>query len=69
MKKIILLLLTVTILSFQTQEKKVKFEFTVQETELIYNALGELPAKQVEGLRAKIALEYQKQIIDTIKKK
>lgn len=70
MKKTFLLILTVTLLSFQTnQEKKVKFEFTVQEVQLIYDALGELPAKQVEQLRSKIVAEANRQLADTTNKK
>lgn len=70
MKKIILLLSTVLIFSFQTQEvKNIKFEFTPNEVELIYTGLGKLPAEQVEGLRQKIAIEYRKQLSDTTTKK
>lgn len=76
MKKTFLLILTVFLFSFQTNEKKakpvvqkIKFEFTVQEVQLIYDALGELPAKQVEQLRSKIAAEANKQLADTTNKK
>ena len=63
-----------TIMGFNTQkektEPKIKYEFTPAEVQLIYNALGELPAKQSEGLRAKIAAEYVRQTDTTsIKKK
>ena len=54
-------------LAFTTQ-KKVKFEFTVEETEIIYQALGKMPAEQVEALRAKIRAEFQKQMSDSTKK-
>jgi hypothetical protein len=72
--KLLILLLTTGVLSViplqQPQpQKKLKFEFTVAETELIYNALGKLPAEQVEVVRSYIIIEYRKQIVDTIKKK
>lgn len=70
MKKIILLLSTVLIFSFQTQEvKKIKFEFTIEEVQLIYDALGNLPANKVEVLRNKIIVETNKQMADTTTKK
>lgn len=70
MKKVILLIFSVVLLSFQTnQEKKIKFEFTVQEVQLIFDALGELPAKQVEQLRAKIVAEVKKQLTDSTQNK
>lgn len=70
MKKVILLIFSVVLLSFQTnQEKKIKFEFTVQEVQLIFDALGELPAKQVDQLRAKIVAEVNKQLSDSTQKK
>jgi hypothetical protein len=68
--KIIVTLLAVLLLSFGTQEeKKITLTFTVEEVQLIYDALGELPAKKVEGLRAKIAVEANKQLADTTKRK
>ena len=70
MKKTILILLTIFLFSFQSQkdEKKLKFEFTVNEVNLIYMGLGKLPAEQVQDLRIKIAMETNKQL-DTTKKK
>lgn len=57
-------------MSFQTapSQKKLKFEFTVEETQLIYDALGELPAKKVENLRLKILMDSQRQLDTTNKK-
>lgn len=49
-------------------EKGITITFTLDEINTVYNALGELPAKTSEALRAKIAFEYQKQT-DTTKKK
>jgi hypothetical protein len=67
--RILITLFAFSLLSFSTQtEKKITLVLTEAEVGIIYNALGELPAKQVEGLRAKIAYEYQKQT-DTTKKK
>lgn len=61
----------IALFAFQNkpQEKKLKFEFTLQQTELIYNALGKLPAEQVEAVRTYIFIEYTKQTADTTKKK
>lgn len=57
-------------LSFDSknQQKKLKFEFTIEETDLIYVGLGKLPAEQVERLRNYILIEFAKQT-DTTKKK
>lgn len=70
MTKILITTIALTLLSFGTQvEKKVNLSFTVEEVQLIYDALGELPAKRVETLRAKIAYEANRQLADTTKKK
>jgi len=69
MKKL-LILLAFGLFSFTTQdERKVTITFTVDELQLVYDALGELPAKKVENLRAKIIYETQRQLADTTKKK
>ena len=69
MKKL-LILLAFGLFSFTTQdERKVTITFTVDELQLVYDALGELPAKKVEPLRAKIIYETNRQISDTTKKK
>lgn len=39
-----------------------KFEFTVEEVNVIFEGLGELPAKKSEGLRIKIYQAAQEQI-------
>jgi hypothetical protein len=68
--KLLIALAAMMLLSFGTQEeKKITLTFTVEEVQLIYDALGELPAKKVEGLRAKIAVEANKQLADTTKRK
>jgi VanZ family protein len=69
MKKILLLLSVITLLSFNTQQPKtVTVTFTVDELQVVYDALGELPAKKVEVIRAKIIYEASRQL-DTTKKK
>ena len=71
MKKTIILIILIiptTFFSF-VEEKKIRFEFTIEETQLIYDALGELPAKRVEVLRNRIMVEAQKQLNDTTSKK
>lgn len=62
MKKL-LLITAIALLSFTTQEPKtVTLTLTVDEVNLIYMGLGELPAKASEQLRYKIATEAQKQL-------
>jgi hypothetical protein len=62
MKKIILIA-AVALMAFTTQEPKtVTLTLTVEEVNLIYAGLGELPAKASEQLRYKIATEAQKQL-------
>lgn len=68
MKKI-LLVLALGLFSFTTQEPKIiTLKFTLEEVQIIYDALGELPAKKVESIRAKIYHETNKQLTDTIQK-
>ena len=70
MKKLALVFGILATLSFTTQEvKTVQLKFTVEEVQLVYDALGELPAKKVEVLRNRIAMEAQRQLADTTKKK
>lgn len=70
MKKLILLFSVLFLFSFRTQETKMlKFEFTLEEIQTIYDALGELPAKKVEALRNKIVTEANRQMSDTTSKK
>jgi VanZ family protein len=69
MKKTFLLLSIIGLLSFNTQQPKtVTVTFTVDELQVVYDALGELPAKKVEVIRAKIIYEASRQL-DTTKKK
>ena len=70
MKKLFIVLSFIGLTSFNTQEpKKVTVTFTVDELQVVYDALGELPAKKVEAIRFKIYTEASKQLADTIKKK
>lgn len=69
MKKILLLFVLIGSFSFTQEVKTVKLTFSIEEIQLIYDALGELPAKKVELLRIKIAYEAQKQLSDTTHKK
>jgi hypothetical protein len=43
------------------QQKTYKLELTTQEVQVIYDALGELPAKVSEGIRAKVAKQVAEQ--------
>jgi hypothetical protein len=68
--KLLVTIAALMLLSFQTQEQKtVTLTLTVDEVNLIYHALGKFPAEQVEGLRAKIAVEANRQLSDTTKRK
>ena len=69
MKKTIIAIAAVSLMAFTTQETKtVTLTLTVEEVNLIYAGLGELPAKASEQLRYKIATEAQKQLNQTEKK-
>lgn len=64
MKKPLFALSILALMSFKTQEepKTVKLELSVEEVNIIFEGLGELPAKKSEGLRAKIYQEAKKQL-------
>jgi len=47
--------------SMPQQSKTYKLELTTQEVQVIYDALGELPAKVSEGIRAKVAKQVGEQ--------
>lgn len=52
---------TLTI-SFTVREQKAyKLDLSAQEVQMIYDALGELPAKTSEGVRAKIIKQVNEQ--------
>lgn len=68
MKKL-LLIAAMGLMAFTTQqEKTVTLTLTVEEVNLIYAGLGELPAKISEPLRYKIASEAQKQLNPPVNK-
>lgn len=70
MMKLLITAIALTLLSFGTQQPKtVSITFTVEEIQLVYDALGELPAKKVEALRARIVNEANRQLNDTTRKK
>jgi len=64
MKKLLLTLSIFGLFGFttQTEPKTVKLELSVEEVNLIFEGLGELPAKKSEGLRAKLYQEAKKQL-------
>lgn len=64
MKKSLIAFSALILMSFKTQPepKTVKLELSVEEVNLIFEGLGELPAKKSEGLRAKLYQEAKKQL-------
>ena len=52
---------TLTMAFTMPQQKTYKLELTTQEVQVIYDALGELPAKVSEGIRAKVAKQVGEQ--------
>jgi hypothetical protein len=57
----LLCMITLT-MSFKVREQKTfKLDLSGQEVQVIYDALGELPAKTTEGIRAKIIKQVNEQ--------
>lgn len=55
MRKVTVLGAIFLLMAFKAEEPKTyKFEFTAEETQVIYDALGELPAKKAEVIRFKL---------------
>jgi hypothetical protein len=54
-------LVTVAFIEPKEQTKSYKLELTAQEVQLVYDALGELPAKTSESVRLKIAKQVNEQ--------
>jgi len=52
---------TLTMAFTMPQQKTYKLELTTQEVQVIYDALGELPEKVSEGIRAKVAKQVGEQ--------
>ena len=61
MKKALTLLAIMAAMSFQPAPKSYKLELTAQEVQIIYDALGELPAKQTETIRFKLIQQVNEQ--------
>lgn len=61
MKKALTLLAIMAAMSFQPTAKSYKLELTAQELQIVYDALGELPAKTSETIRIKIVQQVNQQ--------
>ena len=61
MKKALTLIGIMTLMAFQPSPKNYKLELTAQEVQIIYDALGELPAKQTETIRFKLIQQVNEQ--------
>ena len=61
MKKTLTLIAIMAAMAFQPAPKSYKLELTPQEIQIIYDALGELPAKQTETIRFKIIQQVNEQ--------
>ena len=61
MKKALTLIAIMAIMSFQPAPKSYKLELTAQELQIVYDALGELPAKTSEQIRMKIVSQVNQQ--------
>jgi VanZ family protein len=63
MKKALTLIAIMAAMSFQPAPSY-KLDLTAQEVQIIYDALGELPAKTTEQIRAKIIKQVNQQNTD-----
>lgn len=63
MKKALTTIGLIALMSFAPQEepKTYKLQLTVQELQVVYDALGELPAKTSEVIRIKIVQQVNEQ--------
>lgn len=61
MKKALTLFAIMALMSFKPSPKSYKLELTAQEVQIIYDALGELPAKQTETIRFKLIQQVDEQ--------
>lgn len=61
MKKALTLIGIMALMSFQPSPKSYKLELSAQEVQIIYDALGELPAKQTETIRYKLIQQVTEQ--------
>jgi hypothetical protein len=67
MKRILATICIIALVAF-APPKTFHFEFTPEEAQIIFDALGELPSKKVEGIRYKMMMNVQAQS-DTTKAK
>jgi hypothetical protein len=67
MKRILATICIIALVAF-VPPKTFHFEFTPEEAQIIFDALGELPSKKVEGIRYKMMMTVQAQS-DTTKVK
>lgn len=62
MKRTLALAGILALMAFAPQQPKTyKLEFTAEETQTIYDALGELPAKKAEVIRFKLVQQVNEQ--------
>jgi VanZ family protein len=61
MKKALTLIAMMALMSFEPTPKPYKLELTAQELQVVYDALGELPAKTSETIRMKIVQQVNQQ--------
>ena len=61
MKKTLTLIAMMALMSFDPTPKSYKLELTAQELQVVYDALGELPAKTSETIRMKIVQQVNQQ--------
>lgn len=71
MKKLLLSVFMIAALSFQLpeEEKKLKLELTVPQTEIVLKALSKLPFEESSTLIYTIQIQANKQLADTTKPK
>lgn len=62
MKRTLAIACILSLMAFAPQQTKTyKLEFTAEETQTIYDALGELPAKKAEVIRFKLVQQVNEQ--------
>ena len=61
MKKALTLIAVMALVAFQPAPKSFKLELSPQELQVVYDALGELPAKTSESIRLKIVQQVNEQ--------
>ena len=61
MKKALTLIAAMALMAFEPTPKSYKLELTGHELQVVYDALGELPAKTSETIRIKIVQQVNQQ--------